>query len=319
MNFLQMSNKLKLYVASLPIEHAKDLVNQAWRDVLDSSSTWTFNRTDTVLITPALVSAGTAAIVQGTTTITLDAVARAALNAAPDLALIPASERQFRIATATSIYNITAYNSGTGVLTLDRIVVENSNPASTYQIFKSLYAPPSSDFLQWTTLIDVKFGFNLDVLHNRDEVDWRDPQRTFSNQPYWLAAYKARSDGLMLYEMWPYPTDYRIYPAAYQKRGVDFAAATDSPPPNIPSHLLLDRARFYAYEWAEANKGSIKELQATDWKLLKAQVNAQYQDTLKRVRRQDEEIALLGYINQIPPMVGPRSARFAQSHDPRVV
>src|SRR5204863_5590036 len=103
---------------------ARKLVARAWRDIRDTR-TWSFLVADAALVAPNAVSAGTVAVVQGSATVQADATAQAALVVLATAANPPVELCQFRV-NQGPIYNITAFDSGTGVITLDRIYLEAS-------------------------------------------------------------------------------------------------------------------------------------------------------------------------------------------------
>ena len=78
----------------------------------------------------------------------------------------------------------------------------------------------------------------------------------------------------------------------YQTKGIDLASDTESIPPQVPEDVLNYRARYHAYEWAEANKGVHPELRATDWISLRRLVGADYRRMCDMAMKNDEETFL---------------------------
>src|SRR5208282_4144894 len=113
MPFQNMQAELRGAVPKVPFSFCATLVNRAWKEVRERNL-WSFNLFESAWITPPLVNAGTVVTVQGLTTVTFDATALAALNAASTTCSI-ITQRQFRIGVG-GIYNIIAFNSGTGVV-----------------------------------------------------------------------------------------------------------------------------------------------------------------------------------------------------------
>jgi hypothetical protein len=103
------------------------------------------------------------------------------------------------------------------------------------------------------------------------------------------------------------------------RRGTDLAAPTDTVPIQIGEDLVLARARYYAYEWAEANKDQTPRAQGPDFRFLMGQAQDLYTKLLTKYRRQDKEFVnnwftarqlgaasqLFGYYNTLAGVAGP--------------
>src|SRR6266478_4665630 len=97
MPFIEMSSEIRGCVPKISILFARTLVNRAWRAVRESNL-WSFNLFESSWITPPLETSGACAVVQGSSTITFDATAIAALVAAQiaqPYSLL--TQRQFRV------------------------------------------------------------------------------------------------------------------------------------------------------------------------------------------------------------------------------
>lgn len=120
---------------------AETFLLRAWSDVR-KAHLWSWLVQDGVVNCPALVSAGTAAFVQYTTTVTMSAAATTALNAITAPALTALQFRPQGLATVSQIYNITAAAGNPLVLTLDRAIQEPTNALSTYMVYRVYVLPP---------------------------------------------------------------------------------------------------------------------------------------------------------------------------------
>lgn len=324
--YLGYWNELLGWVPGLPAPIAQTLVNRAWRDIQDARP-WTFLLGEGILQAPGLASAGTVELTQFDDEVVGDATAAASWLT---LANPVITQRQFRVGSGGAIYSITAFD-GVDTLTLDRPYQEDSAPDSEYSIYRCYYPAQDGsglaidDFLRWVSVYDPYFGYSLQLHKTRQWVDLRDPVRGALGQPYYIANFKTDPDNnnQPVFELWPHPTTQRSYITIYQKRATLFEEDDDALPPQIPSELLLAKARINAYEWAEANKMSSPALQKTNWLALLSRltqiasgVSDSYPSLLRDAKRTDEETYQQNFILQ--RRNGPYdgvSANFAQSHD----
>jgi hypothetical protein len=300
-------NELKSSVPKVDALFAKKLVDRAWTEIQDSRR-WSFLCGETVITAPDAISAGTVSATKGSTTIILDATADAALVSAA----LPTNElvqRTLRI--GANLYNIVA------PYVFPNLTIEygyNGPTASglSYMIYKPYYLAPEN-FLSWVSVIDPyspMTPFNLTT--TKEELDAMDPQRGCLGQPYKVVQYRyeenlAGSNPPLLdryrYELWPHPIAFRQYLALYQRAFVAFSAGLRQPRV-IPDAMLMAKVRFYAYEWAMANKGKHPELKGTDWITLRKIASDEYEKALAKACRQDEEIFIQNFHRSYISMAG---------------
>jgi hypothetical protein len=290
MAFQNMTRELHGAIPKIPIDYCKVLVNRAWRDVR-RQNLWSFLMFDANWVSPALVSGGLAATVQGSSTVTLDATADAAF-AASLTGLSPAASRQFRQGIST-IYNVWAYASP--ALTLDRAFAETGSTGA-YSIFQCYYQAPMQDFWSWISVRDMTNFLDLYTdRYNRGQIDAMDPQRTWYCFPTDLAYYQLDLNPLSstyqfpMFELWGAPQSALSYQLYGLRRGIDLVAATDALPPTIGEDVVMALARKYAYEWAEANKGDSPRNASPDFRFLMGEAKADYVRLFKEYRRSDRE------------------------------
>jgi hypothetical protein len=272
---------------------AQKFVQRAWGDI-QQARRWSFLIAEGYLYAPAAISTGTVAVTQFSTSVQADAAAKAALDAVVLNAGAPLTTRQFRLSGAP-IYNISAYDNVTGILTLDRMYMEATNVAAAYEVYRCFYTPPlyggAVDFLRWLCVADPVSGYKIrgkNLARTRAEVDARDASRTYSGDPIWVAGHHVQSDGTPVFELWPHQRSERVYTTPFERRGQELAAAGVLPGA-IDSALLMDGARIKAYTWASANAGRFPELQGTNWLQLRREVERTYSADLQRAKVQDEE------------------------------
>ncbi len=292
MSYQTMWSEILGCVPKLPVDYAKAAVQRAWADVR-RKNLWSFQLFDANWTSPAIVNAGTAAVTQGSNQVTFSTAARAAISA---IGSVPSAvtQRQFRVGAGT-IYNIWAWASGTGVATLDRTYQEASAAAATYSIYQVYYPVPMQDFLTFVTVRDMTNWNDLVLTRTRAWADERDPQRMVNYIPTHAWVYAADQNPVSptyrwpLFEFWGPPQQILTYQLYGVRRGAALAGDSDTLPPAVGEDCVLELAKSKAYEWAEANKGQLRELQGPDWRFLMQQAKAEYARLFREYRKDDRE------------------------------
>lgn len=288
-----MFSEVRGSVPKLSILAAKKFVNRAWKEVRDKNM-WSFLLDEASWLSPTQVNTGTVNVARGSNSITFSAAAITAINASnASWSLI--TQRQFRIAQG-GIYNIVAYDSVTGIATLDRIYGEQTNTTAQYLLLQCYYSAPALDFLRFLSVRDQNNVVDLYLdRYNREALDKIDPQRMQYGVSYDVVPYRTdkRSGSATLnykmFELWPLPNILNNWQILYQRTGVDLVAASDTLPQEIQEQTVLQRAKYYAYEWAEANKGQFPELKGADWRFLMGGAEKRFIDLWREDRRKDRE------------------------------
>jgi len=336
-----MRARLRGTVPKLSFAAAGQFVNDAWK-FIRNSSLWSFNLFESAWITPPPITAGTVTTTQGSSSIQFDATAVAAINAAQlasPYSLI--TQRQFRggaIAGISGIYNIIQYDSVAGGATLDRIFADLGQTSGTYFLYQTYYVPvdgnnsPVKDFLTWLSVRNMMMFLDLDLTRTKEWADARDPQRSWYQFPTHVIPWgpdvrgqgtpnASASLGCMLYELWGTAITPFTYHCYGLRTGSDLVAPTDTVPYPIGEDLVMEMAKFYAYQWAEANKDIAPRNQGPDFKFLMTQSLALYHKFLIQYKRQDKELVdnffhlrepdisshAYGYYNTIAGVAGPYS------------
>jgi hypothetical protein len=289
-----MYSELKGSVPKLPTPLAKTLIQRAWADVR-RQNLWSFQIYDSNWISPQMINTGTATATQGSNIIVLSAAAAAAVTAsiAAVGAFNPINQRQFRIGIST-VYNIISFS--TPNLTIDRGFMEPSTSGAAYQIYQVYYPAPFSDHLTWVSIRDMVNFTDLVTTKSRIWLDEQDPQRTWYYFPTHSVFYRNGTDATNaltfkypIYELWGVPLTNRSYQLYGIRKGVDLTGNTDTLPGAVTEECVIERAKKYVYEWAEANKGSLPRNQGPDFKYLMGESDAAYKRLFKDLRRQDRE------------------------------
>jgi hypothetical protein len=163
-------------------------------------------------------------------------------------------------------------------------------------------------------------AYALLLHYSKKDFDRWDPQRGSQGDAIFVGWYREGLAGevsanLPLFELWPHQTARLAYMTLYEVRGADLSTDTDTLPFAIPDDLVTRRARWRAYEWCEANKGSHPELQQTNWLSLMDSVNKEYEKQLTDVRNSDAETFLTQYTRARRQGRYPNTGAFLQSHD----
>lgn len=293
------------------------LVNRAWRDIRDARH-WSFQMANGWLYSPAPVTAGSASVTQFSATVTLNATASTAVTG---LTVPLISKRQFR-ALAGPIYSIVAvdFSIPTAVtLTLDRLYLEATNAAAAYSLTRIFYGPPLdangaevTDFLRYRRVYDPVDAYNLTLDWSADELDYADPQRSSSGQPYIVATRGSDSATQPIYELWPSPFIERGYLVVYQRRGVDLATG-DSLPPTVSDELVLQRALWLSCQWAQTQTDP--RFRGINWPFIMQGHDIRYRELLKKAELQDEEQQIQNLLTpENSGQIFPVDSNFIQSH-----
>jgi len=324
MSLQSMAAELRGALPKLPIAYAPTLINRAWREIRESGL-WSFNLYEQSWITPPIVTAGTVTVTQGLNTITFDANAIAALLASQVAnPYSPITTRQFRIAVG-GIYNLVTMDFGTGDATLDRIWGDPSGTGTAYTVYQVYYVPQYKDHLRWMSVRNPIMFLDLNLNTTRQDLDSLDPQRLWYAWPTDVVPWgrdqrpgSATAD-FPLYELWGQPVNPFTYQCYGLRKGADLVNPTDTLPYSIGEEFVLARARWYAYEWAEANKDMSPRSAGPDFRFLMEKADKDYIRLRTMYRREDRELVdnwfsvrglnypifSLGHYNTIGGVAGP--------------
>ena len=293
-------------VPGMDAAFSRTVINEAWADVRRLSG-WSFQQAQTGFTVPGMLSTGTVTLTFGSPTVTGDSDAVAAWTTTGVGTQYGSllTQRQFRsggTSGAGTIYDIIAFDSGAGTLTLDRPfsdpLTSLSGPVAgqEYSIYQPYIAAPVKDFQRWLSVFDIANSGWLIVNGDRREVGRIDPQRQIFANPDRLLGIgeddRAGSStlGWERYELWPGPQNQYLYFAWFTRFGADLVNLDDTLPVGIPESMVKARARARCYEQAEANKDPQNPRGAgADFRFLMGAANAQYGSELKFARLRDRD------------------------------
>jgi hypothetical protein len=250
-----MANELTGVVSQMPPDYAKTCVQRAWADV-QRHNLWSFLMFEANWTSPAIVNAGTVTVTQGNNTVVFNSSAATAINA---IGLFPSSviARQFRVGIGT-IYNIWKWD-GVNTATLDRKYQEASGSNIPYAIYQAYYPSPVKDFWTWLNVRDIVNFNDLITNRNRDWIDLKDPQRSIYYIPTHVVPYQldlnpdSPTYQYPMFELWGQPQYQLTYQLAGLRKSWPLVNPTDTLPQQVGEDCVMSLARYYGYQWAEAN------------------------------------------------------------------
>jgi hypothetical protein len=325
----EMQAELHGSLPKFPMSYTNTVVNRAWKDVR-TRNLWSFQLYESSWITPPLINTGSVTVTQGSPNIKFDPTAVAAINAAQLLSPFSLiTQRQFRSGSSVTpnpapplnslapagiggIYNLIFYNHTTGVATLDRMYGDPGGQLS-YQIYQLYYTPPFIDHRTFFTVRNMYMFLDMELRTTRTEIDGRDPQRTWYQFPTHVVPFgldlrgqgtnfPSTTLGYPFYELWGQPVSPFTYQCYGIRYGADLVNPQDTLPFQIPEELVVTRARYLAYEWAEANKDIVPRAQGPDWRFLMGAVDKEYTKLLTRYRLADKELIDNFFIQRNPSL-----------------
>lgn len=299
--------------------------------MLQDMRLWSFNVVhDGQLFAPNSVSAGAVTATFGSTTITPDATALAALTAVA-LATPPLASptfgvgRQIRIGASPQgpLYTITAYDGAT--VTIDRPYGEADVTDAPYQVYRAYYAPPlnagaaSPKFIRYFSIVNTSSGYSIRgrrLAYTQEQLNAIDPQRGATGDPY-ITAYKGpNSVGQPVIEMYPNPVVQRCFLCQFQQRWAALSPSVDLP--QMPYDLvgcLMYLVKRLGGEWALSNISTYPELQQVNWVGYMQIQDKGFKETRTQCIKQDDEIDPLIAKLQGSIFDFPLGGQFLQGHD----
>lgn len=292
--YLSLMSRIK----PLPLGEARNAVQSAYRDALDFV-TWSFLIGQGFIEIPDQVSV-TATVISGAT-VTINQATNALLLASQSVKrLVPG--RQFRV-NSGFLYTIEDYTpgtlslgvpTGTGTLTLDRDYWDDTPAPCTASVYLAYPVAPvtptgSTDFVAFMSIVSRQRVWAIRMLPSRIDLDMTDPRRVYFGPVQALVPFDTTAAGVPRYEFVPHPQAADQLICYYRRRGPDFTNDDDLLPPPITPEVIRSRALYYAYEWAESNKGAEPNLQKTNWAMLMAKADKDYQTEVRKCNLIDRD------------------------------
>ena len=320
MAFINMWSELVGTVPELSAFLAQSYIRKAWTDVAKSRS-WSWKQQVLYLNSPVAITAGTVAVTQFSTTVTADVTAKAALNAASAAGNPPLVGRQFRKSFRGPIYTISAYDTGTGVITLDQPYQSATDPTSMYTVYQCLYQVPGVLVNKFTSIVDPNNGYAFTQMHVPKAVlDSMDPTRSSQQLPFWLVDYDAlgtTENRSVRYEFWPHPITAQTFVCTVQLLQTLLTNPTDTLPGIIPEDLVIAGAfKKYVCPWITANSSRFPRLAKVNVAALYKMHHDTYIEKLAETKKDDDGRMLNSRIVRRTGLRRfPLDANWMQNHD----
>jgi hypothetical protein len=300
---IDMVSELAEAIPGMDRVYARTLVKRAFRVVRDSNL-WSFQLATGGFSTPNIMTAGSISIPGGigSSLIVGDAVASAAWLALPFY--FSPTVQQIR-ANGYSIYSIIAMDSTIPtavVLTLDRPFVDPLpfTVGVGYQMFQALIAAPKG-FKRWLNMADMFNCWPMDIWTSVRTANMVDPARLYTSNP--ICVFGVGTDqrgagtlnasatiGQQMFELYPNPSTAISYQWYAVLNGPELVNNSDEVPYPITQDVVLEKAKTYAYEWAEGRKDVMAAKgSGANYLMLKKDAEATFQARLKTIRLVDRE------------------------------
>lgn len=304
MSFLDMKSELAEAIPGLDRIYAGTLIRRAWRVVRDSNL-WSFQLAQGGFSTPNVTTAGTItvpAVGTGGTTIIGDATASAAWAALPLQFQPPFQQIRANGYSIYSIIDADYTDPNAAVLTLDRPFVDPLpfTAGVGYQMFMAYIAAPKG-FKRWLNMADMFNCWPMDIWTSRRTTNLVDPARLYTSNPICVmglgtdqrgagTANQSATFGRQLYELYPNPSTAISYQTYYVWTGPELVNNSDELPYPITQEVVLEKAKTYAYEWAEARKDVMAAKgSGANYVVLKKDAESSFQARLKSLRLLDKD------------------------------
>lgn len=148
--------------------------------------------------------------------------------------------RQFRLGTTRPFYTIRAVTSDQKLI-LDLPWAHSSASNSSYQICKAYITLGRNLRMVWS-VVNTAQGWRLKLHLPQEVLNTYDAWRQTTGWVYMLNDYMPDEIGRFQYELYPTPSMEQGFPYLAYRTVPDLVNDEDTPPPGIPSHMLVHGA-----------------------------------------------------------------------------
>jgi hypothetical protein len=165
--------------------------------------------------------------------------------------------RQFRVGTTTSFYCIKGvYTAPSSLdplvnslyLKLDLVWGHANFLTSAYQIMKAYVTLEQNLRMVWS-IVNNKQGWRLRLNMPQEVLNTYDTWRQTTGFVYMLADFVPDEIGRFQYELYPSPSMEQGFPYIAYRTPPNLTEPEDTPPPAIPSHVLVNGAISDVLKW----------------------------------------------------------------------
>lgn len=291
-NLESLAKELTIRIPGLTPTLAEKFITQGWLRVQQEKE-WSWMQKTGFILFPTSITTGTISVTKGSTSATLSATALASWNA--DTSLPSIGYRQLRLpGNPARIFGISSLDpdfSTNGILTLDTLYTGTTNALSTYRLYSAYNFVFNQSGEIERSLGRLKYmrsnQISQSYLTSKHKVDKSrlqmiDPGRNNYGLPYCYAYDRSRqittndsSYEIQLFEFYPHCTSALDLEVSYVQAPLSLEDYPDTIiPAHIPGELIIQASLMTGFQWAEANKAHIKELQGVNWNFLRAQLSS---------------------------------------------
>lgn len=148
--------------------------------------------------------------------------------------------RQFRLGNTRPFYTIQGVTAAQEIK-IDLPYGHTSSPSSAYQIVKA-YVQFGQALRMVFTVVNTAQGWRLKTSMPQEVLNVYDTWRQTTGWSYMLADYIPDEIGRMQYEVYPTPSMEQGFPYLAYRTIPNLVDEDDTPPPCIPSHILVHGA-----------------------------------------------------------------------------
>ena len=296
---------VRQHVTLAPPLLCRQWVKEAWQELMRSRIEWSFLRAESEFLIN-VSKGGTCNVTRGSASVSGGTLVYASSDV----------NRQFRTGSGTPIYTIVAASATS--YTLDR-VFGGSTATPTATVFDAYVTAPS-DWASYIAVLDVSNGWQLNIWMTADEVNYVDPQRSYTGTPWavagrrYVTAGSPSLVGRVQHELYPYQLAEKNYPFYYFKRFPELTEDLLLPGPvqdrsDVLIHLALSRAAAWPGTADIKNPYYNSGLAAAEY--------SKFKEAAARLEVIDEEIYMtwLETVNVRRIPFAPVDSAYAQVHD----
>jgi len=162
------------------------------------------------------------------------------------------ARRQFRLGTTRPFYNIRGVTAAQE-LKLDLPYGHPSIANSSYNIVQA-YVSFEQNFRMLLSLVNTAQGWRLRTSMPQEVLNIYDSWRQTTGWVYMIVDYIPDEIGRMQYELYPTPSMEQGFPYLAYRTVPNLVDDDDTPPPCIPSHILVHGALSDVMVWKRASQ-----------------------------------------------------------------
>lgn len=239
---------------------------------------------------PAAVSTGTVTVSRGSATVTPNATAQAAWVISPTVA----THQYWYFKASSAWYKVTSVNAAAATLTLTTAFAEDTVTAGTYELVRRHH--PLASTARWIGLFwHDRMRRKLEGPIPYDVFTMRVPDRTLvSGTPTTVAQVGVDSSGVVIVELYPYPSESEIVHYSYWSLPTALTVSSTIPP-QVDAYVLKEGALIDAFRWkmSQADSGEEMSLWRNESRAQETKWNQYIMDAIRADQAADDVTIML--------------------------